>query len=128
MGCSLQRPMGNKAAKLIKKADDNKSHSLSEIKGHFKKMLESAAQKEAFGELVLLGKYYKSIGNIEKMLATTALLEALIEKNFKAREEDIIDAAKTNTNTNVVPEVIVLPNKEPVSSATANSSVDTVEV
>jgi hypothetical protein len=80
-------------------------------------------QKEDFKELVILGKYYKSIGNMEKMLATTASLEAIIEKNVKAREEALIEnnvkareddiqvGAKTKTNTTVVPEVIVLPNE-----------------
>jgi hypothetical protein len=119
MGCSLQRPMGNKAAKLMKKNDDKNSTNLSEIKGQFQKMLESTVRKEAFEELVVLGKYYKSIGNVEKMLATTAHLESLVEKNVKAREEDLITIIHKK---NAVPEVIILPDEDPVSSATSISS------
>jgi hypothetical protein len=121
MGCSLQRPMGNKAAKLMKKTEDTKTHNLSESKSLFQKMLDSTVQKEAFEELVVLWKYFKSIGNTEKMLATTASLENLANKNLKAREEHVtIDSTKT---TNVVSDVIILTSDDRISAATDDSGL-----
>jgi hypothetical protein len=82
----------------------------------FKKLVDSTVRKEAFEELVMLGKYYKSVGDISKMKETTFKLECLVNKNANERN------GKT-----IRPKEIILKPEERIL-ATTDTSDDAVSV
>jgi hypothetical protein len=123
MGGHLDRPMGSKAAKTIKKEETTTHNNVKSIKGDMNKLVESTIRKEAFQELMAMGKYYRSIGDTENSIMNHKALQELVKQNQLARQ---------TTTQPTVPIVISTPPEVEVLSSDItppdDSSVSSIEV
>jgi hypothetical protein len=103
MGGSLPRPIGSKAAKAFKKEETTTYNNVKEIKSDIKQLVDSTIRKEAFQELIVLGKYYRSIGDNENAMLNHKALQDLVKENQQARQAtqkevpSVIVAAEVST-------------------------------
>jgi hypothetical protein len=86
MGITMQRPIGSKAAKAFKKEETTTHNNVNVIRGEINKLVDSSIRKEAFLELIMLGKYYRSIGDTEATILNDIELKKVVEENRKTRE------------------------------------------
>ena len=88
MGSSLERPIGSKAAKQLKKEAISNNNEMKEIKEEFQGYVAIARRQEAFEEMIKTCKYYRSIGEMDLYKEANEELQALIKANRLAREEE----------------------------------------
>jgi hypothetical protein len=122
MGSTLPRPIGTKAAKAFKKEETTTYSNVKEIKSDIKQLVDSTIRKEAFQELIALGKYYRSIGDNENAMMNHKALQDLVDENRQARQ-----ATKKD-----VPSIVVATEVSTLISSAINppddSSVSSVEI
>jgi hypothetical protein len=121
MGGTLQRPIGSKAAKVIKKEETTTVNNVKSIRVDLNKLVESQIRKEAFNEALALGKYYRMIGDTEKVLENDKTLQELVKAHRTARE---VGTVTPSTITTTVPE----PVPSVIEVAKEDSSLSSVEV
>jgi hypothetical protein len=86
----------------------------------FNKLVESSIRKEAFDELLALGKYYQSTGDTENMKLNDLAIKDLVKDHKKARETTITTIATK------IP--ILVPVLEALAASTALTLPSVIEV
>jgi hypothetical protein len=86
MGANMERPIGVKAAKAQKKeAVGVAAEHSKQMMAKFTVLVDSAVRTEAFEQLISLGKWYQSIGDMDRARGITQQLEELRMKDSMAR-------------------------------------------
>jgi hypothetical protein len=128
MGSTMQRPIGSKAAKAIKKEETTTQNRVNVIRTDINKLVESTIRKEEFTELIALGKYYRSVGDIEGMRQNDVELKRVVEENRRAREKERENAIQQTVPPQVVDIPVAVPVPSVVVVTTEESSVVTSSV
>jgi hypothetical protein len=141
MGNNLERPIGSKAAKLIKKEEIGTNNNVTAIRSGFTTLVQSQIRKEEFEELIALGKYYRSIGDSESLAENNKALQVLIKEHRKARETlstpepmSVPSAPLSVPSAPTVPSVIevtaneILSTDEDDNVSTGSSSIEVLPV
>jgi hypothetical protein len=79
----------------LKKEESTTFNNMKSICSDFKKLVESQVQKEAFQEALALGKYYRIIGDTEKMLENKKVLQKLVKEHRTRRETPTVTPTPT---------------------------------
>jgi hypothetical protein len=91
-GSTLDRPIGAKAAKELKKEAMVNQDQVKEMRKDFKSYVETSKKKAQFSELLKLAKYYRSIGESVMARAVDDDLKVFIaaqrEERKKEKEEE----------------------------------------
>jgi hypothetical protein len=123
MGITLQRPIRSKAAKVLKKEESTTFNNVKSIRSDFNKLVESQIRKEAFQEALAFGKYYRMIGDREKLLENEKALQEVVKEHRSKRDTPTVTPTSTLDS---------VPVPEPVPSvievAKDDSSLLSVEV